>query len=462
MTSLSRRNRRTTRWSTAASNGLAAVALALLVAPQLAAGAGPRQMHSDNWTRHRRLSADRQPQAETPTVGHVAAITSQKLEWRSPVQQRRSRAPSHAGATKATPVTHDPQTKRAVGASSRLSGGSDLPAETTAVGPAGETRLSVRVKPAPKTKKRLVARNAQATNIVRVVHEAEAAAVEPELLAQDTQIPDLFGEQPADAPAPPPADDLPLFQPIPGAEEPVEEPVMEEPAADQPESGAIAPPPSPEVQEPGASEFPDLVPPTAGDEGLEPPPTVPGREALPDYDAPPGRRPPPPGATAEQALPADLCANDRYGCRQAWELVADDTLRSIGPGIELVGSEGKDFPCICPLEEQDFAGRHWAPTTYLWKASALCHKPLYFEQVGVERYGHTVPCQGVVSAAHFFATVPLLPYHMGMNPPWECIYSLGYYRPGNCAPYMIPPFPVSLRGAAVQAGITTGLIYAIP
>jgi hypothetical protein len=44
---------------------------------------------------------------------------------------------------------------------------------------------------------------------------------------------------------------------------------------------------------------------------------------------------------------------------------------------------------------------------------------------------------------------------MGLRPPNECVYTLGYYRPGNCAPYMFEPFPLSVRAAAAEAaGIT--------
>ena len=100
----------------------------------------------------------------------------------------------------------------------------------------------------------------------------------------------------------------------------------------------------------------------------------------------------------------------------------------------------------------------------MWKASALCHKPLYFEDASLERYGHSWgPClDPFVSGAHFFGTLPALPYCMGLHPPNECMYALGHYRPGNCAPYMIPPVPLSLRAAAVQTAATTGAIFIIP
>jgi hypothetical protein len=98
------------------------------------------------------------------------------------------------------------------------------------------------------------------------------------------------------------------------------------------------------------------------------------------------------------------------------------------------------------------------------KASALCHKPLYFEDEQLERYGHSFsPCfQPFISGAHFFCTLPVLPYCMGVEPPCECIYALGHYRPGSCAPYMINPVPLSPRGALIEAGVITGAAAALP
>lgn len=108
--------------------------------------------------------------------------------------------------------------------------------------------------------------------------------------------------------------------------------------------------------------------------------------------------------------------------------------------------------------------RNFTLLTYTWKASALCHKPLYFEEPQLERYGHSAGplAQPVISGAHFFANIAILPYKMGVHPPTECIYALGYYRPGSCAPYMIPPVPLSVRGALYQAGATVGAVAFFP
>ncbi|WP_207396515.1 hypothetical protein [Bremerella alba] len=139
--------------------------------------------------------------------------------------------------------------------------------------------------------------------------------------------------------------------------------------------------------------------------------------------------------------------------------------------IQDLGSDEKCFltaywnlPYECGWTDQPFMGRHWAPLEVNWTASALCHKPLYFEDRALERYGHTTGpiSQVVLSGAHFFGSAALLPYQMGMYPPTECRYALGYYRPGNCAPHLIPPVPLSARGAALQAGAVLGAVYWIP
>lgn len=123
-----------------------------------------------------------------------------------------------------------------------------------------------------------------------------------------------------------------------------------------------------------------------------------------------------------------------------------------------------EFPTECTLGDASFVPRDWAPLTFTWKASSLCHKPLYFEDVHLERYGHSWGpiLQPFMSAGHFFLTVPVLPYAMGLCPPDECIYTLGYYRPGNCAPYILDPIPLSVRAALIQGGVYTGMAFLIP
>ncbi|MGW8256518.1 MAG: hypothetical protein ACWGMZ_03435 [Thermoguttaceae bacterium] len=132
-------------------------------------------------------------------------------------------------------------------------------------------------------------------------------------------------------------------------------------------------------------------------------------------------------------------------------------------GTDITPSPG-DLPKDCPWGENHFRPRSWQALTFAWTASGLCHKPLYFEDVKLERYGHMLGpwVQPFASGANFFLTVPILPYKMGLELPDECVYSLGYYRPGSCAPYMLDPLPISIRGALFEAGAWVGGAAVIP
>ena len=155
----------------------------------------------------------------------------------------------------------------------------------------------------------------------------------------------------------------------------------------------------------------------------------------------------------------------KESCDKSLENLRAYTVDKVNLQINVNGTAGKDFPFECAIDDgQQFSGRCWEQTTYMWKASAMCHKPLYFEDEQLERYGHSFsPCfQPFVSGAHFFLTLPVLPYCMGVEPPCECIYALGYYRPGSCAPYMCNPIPLSPRGALLQAGAVTGAAAVLP
>ncbi|MDR2438670.1 MAG: hypothetical protein LBE12_04765 [Planctomycetaceae bacterium] len=123
-----------------------------------------------------------------------------------------------------------------------------------------------------------------------------------------------------------------------------------------------------------------------------------------------------------------------------------------------------ELPKECPLPTIPYNGRHFTQTCYQWKASSVCTKAAYFEDVQLERYGHTI-CpflQPVISGAKFFLTVPLLPYKMGITPPNECVYTLGHYRVGNCAPYMLDPLPISVRAILFESAAVGGAVALIP
>jgi hypothetical protein len=269
----------------------------------------------------------------------------------------------------------------------------------------------------------------------------------------DPQVRRVVLQQPADPLGNPFDDPMPPSPFGSGAPKAAPAPIDEPSAAaaiDRPTSAAEqAPPPNPFDKENAAPQAPGPLPdsppqdPSAPENGLGP--------LQPPYDG-------------------DIAVADpKKDCQTALSNLRANRLtvtrsRRI---LDLRPTETGDLPYECTLGTQTLAldsGRTWPETCYTWKASGLCHKPLYFEQPHMERYGHSwgPVLDPVISGAHFFASVPLLPYHMGLEPPRECIYPLGHYRPGNCAPRYIEPWPWSLRGGALQATAVTGLIFAVP
>lgn len=173
---------------------------------------------------------------------------------------------------------------------------------------------------------------------------------------------------------------------------------------------------------------------------------------------PPAQQPASPSDPAEQSRVEceDSIADLRANRLSHWD---KDRLN-----IHLDGEPGHDFPHECDYDPGDFEWRCWAATDFEYKAPGLCHKPLYFEDDQLERYGHEMGplLQPVASGAHFFGSLAILPYKMGLRTPNECVYTLGHFRPGNCAPYMFNPLPFTLRAGAFQAGAVVGAAALIP
>jgi hypothetical protein len=131
-----------------------------------------------------------------------------------------------------------------------------------------------------------------------------------------------------------------------------------------------------------------------------------------------------------------------------------------GPGVEQPGVPLPPWPTI---EDPRLWGG-WAEMDFQWSATRFCHRPLYFEQVNVERYGYTVSpiLQPAISGAHFFLSIPALPYKMTVHPPRECIYTLGYYRAGSRVPRRWHHLPWDPTAATVEGLVATGLVFLIP
>jgi hypothetical protein len=191
-----------------------------------------------------------------------------------------------------------------------------------------------------------------------------------------------------------------------------------------------------------------------------------GKATKANYQAPDFTAPlPEPNDPLQSAPPTaqDPCAAARF-----------KPLNQLGIGIaQPDGQTPTDF--ATPCWEQINAGpnaacRCWPVMNFNWEATCLCYQPLYFEETNAERYGYvcggrcccTCIAQPAASAAHFFATIPALPYCLCAECPTNCVYTLGYYRPGSCVPWRWNWPPCDPYAAATTAAIYTGFIFAIP
>jgi hypothetical protein len=171
---------------------------------------------------------------------------------------------------------------------------------------------------------------------------------------------------------------------------------------------------------------------------------------------------PEPAATTKQAPDTNAGA----------ETVPDNYLRPIGEVNLAVASPEEKLPTDYAARYFDRAGvdrqvigtsRPWSMSLESWQPTALCHRPLYFEEVNLERYGKSFGiAQPAISAVDMFGRVLAFPYLVGATRPRECIYTLGQGRPGNYMPFYLHRPPVSVRGGLLQATAVTGMAFVVP
>lgn len=107
--------------------------------------------------------------------------------------------------------------------------------------------------------------------------------------------------------------------------------------------------------------------------------------------------------------------------------------------------------------------RGWWHSSFAWEPPGVCHAPLYFQDLNLERYGYHYGClQTVVSSVRFGADVALLPYKVVAQSPHDCVYTLGYDRPGNCVPYRCYRLPWRTDAVLILGGVATGLVFLAP
>ena len=111
-----------------------------------------------------------------------------------------------------------------------------------------------------------------------------------------------------------------------------------------------------------------------------------------------------------------------------------------------------------------YSGRLMPDMVFQWEPSNLFSNPLYFQDVQLERYGHTHHpiVQPFASVGLFGAQFLGLPYQMTLHPFRKHEYVLGYYRPGDPAPRVYYQIPLNAKAAAVQAAVTTGAVFLFP
>jgi hypothetical protein len=183
-------------------------------------------------------------------------------------------------------------------------------------------------------------------------------------------------------------------------------------------------------------------------------PSSPRSEAVPFMLAPPDARP------LDEAIPS--ASQDEY-------YDYDRPIGSVSVNIEpSAGDLPRNYAAermaqVDPIVQHSPAMSSAPQITYAWIAPGLCHRPLYFEEINLERHGYSWGVlQPAASALHFGVNLGLLPYKMVVYPRRECIYTLGHYRPGSYAPFQRQRLPVRLDAAAVEAGVIAGLILLIP
>lgn len=142
-------------------------------------------------------------------------------------------------------------------------------------------------------------------------------------------------------------------------------------------------------------------------------------------------------------------------------------MTSLGVDISLPAGQLPTTETQALVADISLAGdmpRPWPTQVYNWQAAATRHQPLYFEEINAERYGYSCNwvAQPLVSTAHFFATIPALPYLKTANCPGECQYTLGHYRAGSCPPYRRHCPPCDCLAATAEAGSIWWLIAVLP
>ncbi len=155
-------------------------------------------------------------------------------------------------------------------------------------------------------------------------------------------------------------------------------------------------------------------------------------------------------------------APEKMGLLDAIISTTNTSTASIGTGVVPENTALGHMPGSRTLPDGVERGMSWHHVH--WNASNVCYFPLYFEDAMLERHGHERwgIAQPLVSGVKFISTIPLLPYLTTLQPPCEPRYSLGHFRPGNCAPALRDHLPWDRRAATVEVLSLGGYFWAMP
>lgn len=149
-------------------------------------------------------------------------------------------------------------------------------------------------------------------------------------------------------------------------------------------------------------------------------------------------------------LSAAIYGDDIVVYRDGQEVLRfkDDTLE--GTFVGIIGLISKGEPSSFDFFDAVRYGGPFNPRTFAASASIfrgpnVHYRPLYFEQVALERWGQSygnIP-QPFIAQAMFYIDLIFIPYSIGKNPPWVCHSGQCLPKPGDIVlPYkLLLPYP---------------------
>ena len=176
----------------------------------------------------------------------------------------------------------------------------------------------------------------------------------------------------------------------------------------------------------------------------------------------------PTAGMADESEPVN-CAVDRK-VKPLSEIAAELRIDILDVGSDATADEDEDgLPPDCStnlFDEEPPAGTLFASRSTLhWRPTNFFHQPLYFDDQPLERYGQSVcpHLQPAISATRFFLTLPAVPYKIGVDHPYDCVTTLGKYRPGGCAPCVKEVLPRhDLDGALLTTATAMVMVFCLP